>query len=140
MLQGCRLLIDLIDRALSEYVYDAYIAGLSYELQTASGGITLSVEGYNQKLGLFLRGILEGIKGFKADPKDFNILKQDVRDHIFIISWLRSADDVVQLKQQLENFSLSEPKTIGRYFCHYLLTTDRWISQERLDALSCACR
>lgn len=42
-----------------------------------------------------------------------------------------------KLKQELENFAISEPNKIAQYFCHYLLANDRWPHEERLEMLSC---
>lgn len=78
MAQISRLFVDYVGRYLVEYVYDAVAAGLDYGFGRTYGSLQLSFYGYNDKLSLFIRGVLERIKGMETVQKEFDILKQDV--------------------------------------------------------------
>lgn len=76
--QAIRIYIDLMEQHLEEYTYDAAIARLSYDVSKASDKVVLKVKGYNQKIPILLRCILQKIKDFQADPKHFEVLKTNV--------------------------------------------------------------
>jgi secreted Zn-dependent insulinase-like peptidase len=61
---------------LAELTYDASIARLSFDLEKVSGALVLRVEGYNEKLAVLLRCVLEKMKSFTVDPKQLDIMKQ----------------------------------------------------------------
>jgi insulysin len=49
----------LVTDALNEYSYDADLAGLTYSFEASSLGFYVSVTGYNDKLHVLLRDVLE---------------------------------------------------------------------------------
>jgi insulysin len=61
-----------------EYSYDAEIAGLSYQVSTMSDALVLSVSGYNDKLDVLLKVVLEKIKELQVDPQRFELIKDRV--------------------------------------------------------------
>ena len=52
------------------------MAGLRYDLSPHSGGLQLSVAGYNDKILLLLRTLMEKINAFKAEASRFSVLHQ----------------------------------------------------------------
>lgn len=74
-----RLYIELVKDALVEYSYDAELAGLSYQLETQADGILLTVDGYNDKLEVLAKVVLEKMKGFEVDEERFNLIVDQVR-------------------------------------------------------------
>ncbi|KAF1997039.1 LuxS/MPP-like metallohydrolase [Amniculicola lignicola CBS 123094] len=65
---------ELIYDALVEYSYDADISGLVYEFSTVSTGLTISVEGYNDKLHVLLEKVLVSIRDLEIREDRFKII------------------------------------------------------------------
>lgn len=51
--------------SINEFLYDARLAGLGFELEFTSKGIQLIFSGYNDKLPLFVSRIIQSLKDFK---------------------------------------------------------------------------
>ena len=49
-----RIYTDLVNDALTEYAYDAYVAGLTHGFGCSDRGIYIGASGYNEKVRLFL--------------------------------------------------------------------------------------
>jgi insulysin len=73
-----RLFADLVGDSLTEFSYDADLAGLSYNYASHSFGTQLVVGGYNDKLPVLLRHVFEKIKGLKVEQDRLNIMKEQV--------------------------------------------------------------
>lgn len=71
--------MDLVRDELTEYSYDAELAGLSYEVTNLAEGISLVIAGYNEKLHVLLRVVLEKIKNLEVKEDRFAVLKEQVR-------------------------------------------------------------
>lgn len=74
-----RLYTDLVRDALTEYSYDADLAGLSYDVSNTAEGIHISVGGYNDKLTVLLKVVLDKLKTLTVNPERFEVLKEQVR-------------------------------------------------------------
>ena len=74
-----RLFADLVGDSLTEFSYDADLAGLSYNYASHSFGTYLVVGGYNDKLPVLLRHIFEKIKGLKVEQDRLSVMKEQVR-------------------------------------------------------------
>jgi insulysin len=74
-----RLFTDLVEDSLNEYSYDADLAGLSYSLHSQLDHFVLSVEGYNDKLPVLQKVVLERLVDFKVEPQRFELIKDRVR-------------------------------------------------------------
>lgn len=57
----------------------AELAGLKASCMYSGGTIVLSCMGYNDRLPVLMKTVLEELKAFKIDPKRFDLLKDDVR-------------------------------------------------------------
>lgn len=73
-----RLFADLVSDSLAEFSYDADLVGLSYNFASHSFGTHLTIGGYNDKLPLLLRHILEKIKNLNIKPGRLNVMKEQV--------------------------------------------------------------
>lgn len=73
-----RFVTELVRDALTEYSYDAELAGLSYTFDSQADGIVLTVDGYNDKLAVLAKVVFEKMKSLKVDPKRFDIIKDQV--------------------------------------------------------------
>ena len=99
------LFCELIQDSLVEYAYAAELAGLSYDLQSLSLGLSLSVHGYNDKMSVLLAKLMDTVR------------KAEVRDDRFLIVKER-------LARSFRNFEYQPPyNQIGTY--------SRWLGSER---------
>lgn len=67
---------DLVNDSLSEYAYDADLAGLSYNFLSHVGGLYVAVNGYNDKLAVLIKHVLEKVKGLDIDPQRLAVMKE----------------------------------------------------------------
>ncbi|XP_011065104.1 PREDICTED: insulin-degrading enzyme-like [Acromyrmex echinatior] len=70
------MFINLFRESLNEYTYAANLAGLQWELNSFKYGITLSIDGYDDKQHVLLEKIMDRMINFEVDPKRFEILKK----------------------------------------------------------------
>ncbi len=73
-----RLYTVLVTDALNEYSYDAALAGLSYSIEASSLGFYVSVSGYNDKLHVLLRDVLEKAKSLEVRGERLDVMKEKV--------------------------------------------------------------
>ena len=73
------MLIDLVENALSEITYDADLAVLGYSLSCHDEGLSVSVGGYNDKLAVLPRIVLDKLCTLGVDPERLNIVPDKVR-------------------------------------------------------------
>lgn len=111
-----RVFVELIKDALTEYSYDAELAGLGYNIEAQSDGFGISVDGYNDKLPVLLEHILKAVKGFQVDPARFEIVKDTVA-------------------RGYENFRLEAPYQHANYYTTYLTVERMWTPEEKLAEL-----
>ncbi|CAI6303660.1 unnamed protein product [Periconia digitata] len=72
---------DLVNDALVEYVYDAELSGLVYEVSCGRTGIMISVEGYNDKLHVLLEKLLVQFRDLEVRDDRFKIVHdRETRD------------------------------------------------------------
>lgn len=64
--------------ALDEYSYDAGLAGLTYSFEASSLGLYISVSGYNDKLHVLLRDVLEKAKSLEVRADRLEVMIQKV--------------------------------------------------------------
>lgn len=111
-----RMLIELISDSLVEYSYDASLAGLSYMLDSQDQSLALSLSGYNDKIPVLARSILEKLANFQIDPRRFELVQDRV-------------------KRSYQNFAIEEPYRHATYYTTYLLQDKMWTPQEKLREL-----
>ena len=99
------LFCELIQDALVEYSYAAELAGLSYDLQSFSVGLNVSVHGYNDKMSVLLEKVMETINNGEVRDDRFLIVKE-------------------RLMRSFRNFDYQPPyNQVGTY--------SRWLSSEK---------
>ncbi|KAK5154964.1 hypothetical protein LTR04_005901 [Oleoguttula sp. CCFEE 6159] len=67
---------ELVQDALSEYSYDAEIAGLGYSIGTHAAGLEVSVDGYNDKMPVLLEKVLMSMRDLDVKQDRFDIIKE----------------------------------------------------------------
>ncbi|ODQ63961.1 hypothetical protein NADFUDRAFT_28003 [Nadsonia fulvescens var. elongata DSM 6958] len=110
------LFVDLINDALVEFAYDAEIAGLRYSVSLSRYGIHVALNGYNHKMSILLRKILQKFADFKVDPERFSILRE-------------------KNQKTYKNFGYGVPyNQVGHYSGH-LLNENVWSIEESAVAI-----
>ena len=111
-----RLFLDLVEDAMNEYSYDADLAGLSYKLETQADGIIMSIDGYNDKLPVLAKVVLEKMASLQVDSQRFEIIKD-------------------QVARKYQNFKLSAPSAHTAYWVSYLTQGKVFTPDEKLAVL-----
>ncbi|KAM3418074.1 hypothetical protein BST61_g6279 [Cercospora zeina] len=105
---------ELVDDSLTEYAYDAELAGLAYGLLRTANAFEVSVSGYNDKMHVLLEKVLVTMRDLEVKDDRFEIIKE-------------------RMARSYQNFELNEPfRQIGRYT--QLLSRERAFSQADLLA------
>ncbi|CAD5115557.1 DgyrCDS4521 [Dimorphilus gyrociliatus] len=107
------MFVTVFKDALTEYAYDAELAGLYYDLTKSMYGIKLSVKGYSDKQHVLLEKILKKMVSFEVNVDRFNILKE---------LYIRS----------LRNFEAEQPHQHAIYYLSALTTEVFWEKSELL--------
>ncbi|GLB34808.1 putative peptidase M16 family protein [Lyophyllum shimeji] len=111
-----KLFADLVNDSLSEYSYDADLAGLSYNFVSHTSGLYVSVNGYNDKLIVLVKNVLGRVKSLTVDPQRLAVMKE-------------------QNKREWENFFLGQSYSLSDYFGRYAMTERQWTLEEKLKDL-----
>ncbi|KAJ3416993.1 hypothetical protein HDV05_007475 [Chytridiales sp. JEL 0842] len=110
------LFIDILIDALNAFSYYASVAGLSFDMDTTTDGIKLSIYGYNHKAAVLLKRIVETMDHLVIDPERFKAIKETL---------LRS----------YKNWYMEQPYQHAMYFVTYLTQEVLWTPAEKLQAL-----
>ncbi len=111
-----KLATNLLVDELTEFSYDADIAGLHYDLSNTQSGISLMVQGYNHKLRILLETILKRIKDFTIKEERFPLILDSV-------------------KRSFYNFDKEQPYQHAMYAVSCLLEHPRWHVREYIDVV-----
>jgi insulysin len=111
-----RLYSDIVNDSLSEFSYDASLAGLTYNFASHSLGVFVALGGYNDKLEVLMKDILLKVKGIVVNPERLKVMKE-------------------QCKRDWQNFFFGQSYTVSDYFGRYLLTKEQWTIDEKLKEL-----
>ncbi|XP_073964401.1 insulin-degrading enzyme-like [Choristoneura fumiferana] len=63
--------------SLQQFAYAAELAGLRWSIGNAKYGISITIDGYDDKQHVLLEKIIEHIVNFKVDPQRFAIMKEN---------------------------------------------------------------
>ncbi|KAK3074824.1 metalloprotease [Teratosphaeriaceae sp. CCFEE 6253] len=107
---------ELVEDSLTEYAYDAELAGLDYSLQTHSLGVGIAVSGYNDKMPVLLEKVLISMRDLEIRQERFDIVKERVG-------------------RGFRNMELMEPfRHIGTY-SQWIVSNTTWLPEEMLADL-----
>ena len=115
-----RLFAELVTDSLTEFSYDADLAGLNYSFAAHNTGVFATLHGYNDKLHVLAKDVFQSARALKVNPERLNAKKQEV-------------------KRDWENFFLEQPFRISDYFARYLMIQRQWTLQEKLAEISSKC-
>ncbi|KAI9597576.1 Metalloenzyme, LuxS/M16 peptidase-like protein [Syncephalis fuscata] len=111
-----RLYAEVLRDTLNQYTYDAEVSGLGYHLEMQQDGILLCLDGYNHKMPLLARKVVEQMRNLKIDSQRFDLIKE-------------------QLYRAYKNFDLDAPYEHAIYYMTYLTQERMWSNQEELDQI-----
>ena len=63
---------------MAEIAYDATIAGLSYTVSTTAAGVHIAVGGYNDRLPVLLRTVLEKLRSLEIRDDRLKVFAEQV--------------------------------------------------------------
>lgn len=79
--------------SLTEYAYDASLAGLSYSFSSHATGLFVTMNGYNDKMPVLVQQVLEKGKGLIVDPERLAVIKEEV-SYRALSMWCTSSSGV----------------------------------------------
>lgn len=107
---------ELVEDSLTEYSYDAELAGVNYDISNHGQGFDVSVSGYNDKMAVLLEKVLLAMRDLEVKDDRFNIIKD-------------------RLLRGWRNFEYNQPfQQIGTY-SRWLLSEKGYVVQQLLDEL-----
>jgi len=102
---------DLVRDALTEYSYDAELAGLDYSLSASVFGLEVSVVGYNDKMAVLLEKVLLSMRDLEIKPDRFRIIKE-------------------RLARAFRNAEYRQPYHQVSNYTRYLTAEKTWINEQ----------
>lgn len=72
------IFVTMLKDELTEFTYNAYLAGLGYHVNQGKYGIEIGVQGYNEKQAVLLEKIVEKLATFEPNPQRFDVLKVSI--------------------------------------------------------------
>jgi len=67
---------ELVEDSLSEFTYDADIAGLHYRVDNPTNGLIVQVSGYSDKMSVLLKKVLTSMKNLEIKQDRFDVIKE----------------------------------------------------------------
>ena len=111
-----RLYVNLVEDSLNEYAYDAEIAGLDYSLSESAQGLTIELNGFNDKMSVLLEKVLLGVRDLEVKQERFDAIKQKVR-------------------KAYKNFDYRDPYRQINVFSRMLISERSWAPFQMLEEL-----
>ena len=72
----------IVKDALNSMSYPAYLAGLTYEIETVAQGFKVLLHGYSEKQVVLIERVLAKLASTKADLKRFDALKEELLNEL----------------------------------------------------------
>ncbi|KAJ7723946.1 Metalloenzyme, LuxS/M16 peptidase-like protein, partial [Mycena maculata] len=111
-----RLYSDVVNDALTEFAYDATLGMLEYNFAPHANGLYVAMNGFNDKMSVLVKHVLEKIKKIVVDPSRLAVMKE-------------------QAKRDLENFFLGQSYSLSDYYGRYIVAQQQWTLEKLLVEL-----
>ncbi|RXK37995.1 insulysin [Tremella mesenterica] len=109
-----KLLTELFQDSITEDIYDADLANLSFGVSSGNHELYVSAQGFSDKLSALTEAMLLKLVAFEVDPQRFDEIKDALE-----LSW--------------KNFELKPPHSLASYWASYAQCPPNvWTSAERL--------
>lgn len=106
----------MLEDHLKERLYSAVLAGTDWNFSVTTAGIRIFIDGYSEKMEIFVETILNEIYKFKIEPQKF----EDAFDEYY-------AD--------LKGFEGERAQQIGIYYLELILNEQMWSNEELIKAM-----
>ncbi|KAF5373799.1 hypothetical protein D9758_000838 [Tetrapyrgos nigripes] len=110
------LYTHLVTDTLTEFSYNADVAGLAYDFVAHMKGIYVTLNGYNDKMAVLVEEVLSKAKKLQVNPERLAVAKEEN-------------------KKNWENFFLGQSYHLSDYYGRYTMTDEQWTVDEYLKEL-----
>lgn len=110
------LFLLLVEDDLTEFSYDAELAGLKYHLSSPREGVQIKISGYSDKFSVLLAKISHVLVHLNVSSDRFREIKQ-------------------HFKENLLNWSFHQPSDHAAFYVSYLLQDNIWHNDEKLAVI-----
>uniref|UniRef100_A0A8C9XCT4 Nardilysin convertase n=1 Tax=Sander lucioperca TaxID=283035 RepID=A0A8C9XCT4_SANLU len=110
------LFVNILAHNLAEPAYEADVAQLEYKLVAGEHGLVIRLKGFNHKLPLLLKLIVDHLADFSADPGVFNMFSEQLKKTYFNI--------------------LIKPERLGKDVRLQILEHSRWSVIQKYQAVT----
>ncbi|KAJ7137711.1 insulin-degrading enzyme [Mycena epipterygia] len=107
---------DIVNDALTEFAYDASLGMLEYNFAPHANGLYVAMKGFNDKMSVLVKHVLEKIKGIVVDAGRLAVMKE-------------------QAKRDLDNFFLGQSYVLSDHYARYIMTQRQWRLETLLQEL-----
>jgi len=107
---------ELVEDSLTEYSYDAELAGLDYGISVTAQGIDIAVGGFNDKLAVLLEKVLISLRDLEIRDDRFEIIKE-------------------RMVRGYKNLEYTEPFRQINSYSRWLISAPGMVNFELLDEL-----
>ncbi|KAJ7311450.1 Metalloenzyme, LuxS/M16 peptidase-like protein, partial [Mycena albidolilacea] len=111
-----RLYSDVVNDSLTEFAYDASLGMVEYNFVPHSNGLYVAMNGFNDKMSVLVKAVLEKIKGIVVAADRLAVMKE-------------------QAKRDLENFFLGQSYALSDYYTRYIMAQQQWTLEKLLQEL-----
>lgn len=105
------LFTKLVKDALTEYSYDADLAGIGYGVSATMLGIDVHVNGYNDKMSVLLEKVLVTLRDLQIRPDRFEVIKE-------------------KMTRQYKNWGFQQPYYQVGDFSRWLVNENAWMNPQ----------
>jgi insulysin len=105
------LYTKLVKDALTEYSYDADLAGIGYGVSATMLGLDVTVHGYNDKMSVLLEKVLTTLRDLEIRPDRFEVIKE-------------------KMTRQYKNWGFQQPYYQVGDFSRWLVNENAWINPQ----------
>jgi insulysin len=105
------LYTKLVKDALTEYAYDAELAGIGYSVSASMLGIDVNIHGYNDKMSVLLEKVLITMRDLEIRPDRFEVIKE-------------------KMTRQYKNWGFQQPYYQVGDFSRWLVNENAWINPQ----------
>ena len=107
---------ELVSDALSEYAYDAELAGLDYNIKPNSVGLDIEISGYNDKMHVLLDKVLQTARNLEVKSDRFKVIKD-------------------KLQRAYRNYDYQQPYAQLASYSRWLNKERSWINEDHLAVI-----
>jgi insulysin len=94
------------------------LAGLQYNFANQPNGVMVTLSGYNDKMSVLAKAVLEKAKTLKVEEEKLSVIKEEV-------------------ERSLKNFFMGDSYHQSDFNVRHLLTDKSWTMEEKLKELKC---